>query len=429
VNRIPRDRKELDVSTPQEISALPSDTAGIGAVEEAVLADLVGRLDATIIEELTEGGSPARLVRIETPGGAQNVIKLLVDLPGAVDGHDLESFRIKIKQIEQIRRDVPALREVYTDLSNEFYGDDWAAYTMPFYPNHDIADPLRHGEDPGVRYETGLRTILGDLISHGYLRRRVETGPGNIAEVHADRLSRRFWLLQKYLPDELTDADMIVVNGVACRNPLRLAQTLLDNPVLTARIDPGQLFYPVHGDLNTRNILVTDDRLLADGDGGYRIIDPRGTLAGWDPAYDISKILFSLTVWDPGLRKGFAIESDGAGGWTVGIAGGNYPRYLTAARGLLPLLRTLPAFRELTEHDAGWDSRYLLGHAFHLLAEAACRLSDIKKRVGEQDETALSPIDLATGHYLYGVLFLENAVRQLETSATVDHDTVLNLLV
>lgn len=415
------------MSAQQEAPALPLEATDIEAVEETVLADLIGRMDAAATEELTEGGSPARLVRVKTADGTDQVVKLLVDLPGAVDGHDLESFRVKIRQIEKIRRDVPELGDVYTGLSGEYYGGQWAAYTMPFYPNRDIAEPLRRGEDPGLRYEPELRTILGDLIGHGYLRERTATGPGNIAEIHGDRLTRRFWLLRRYLPAELTDAERIVVNGISCRNPLRLAQYLIDEPALTAGVDPTHLFYPVHGDLNTRNILVTDEQKARRGEGGYRIIDPRGTLGPWDPAYDLAKILFSFTVWDAGLRKGFEMDST-ADGWTVGIRGGNVPGYVAAAHGLLPLLRSLPQFQELTRDDAGWESRYLLGHAFHLLGEAACRLSDIKKRTNEDDDAALSPVDLATGHYLYGVLFLEDAVRQMELNGTIDHEAALRHL-
>ncbi|MCF6469296.1 hypothetical protein FAF44_12960 [Nonomuraea sp. MG754425] len=412
------------MSTQQEIPPLPIGYDGVGEVEDRILADLTARLDGSLVEELTEGGSPARLQRVELPGGA-HVIKLLVDHPGAVDGHDLGSFHVKIRQIEKVRRERAVLGDVYTELSHEFYGDNWAAYTMPFYPNHDIAQPLREDEDPRHRYVPQVRTILLDLVGRGYLSERVPAPPGNIAEVHADRLIRRFRLLREYLPAELTDAERIVVNGVPCRNPLRLAETIVADPSLTAGIDPVHLHYPVHGDLNTRNILVTDEARLAGGDGGYRIIDPRGTLDPWDTAYDLSKILFSFSVWDAGLRKGFALGSVPGGEWTVGIRGGNYPNYVTAAHGLLPLLRSLPGFDELTGQDPGWESRYLLGHAFHLLAEAACRLSDIKKRTNENDSFQLSPIELATGHYLYGVLFLEDAVARLQRDGRVDHDAAL----
>lgn len=412
----------------KQTSVTPLEATAIEDAEERILADLIGAMGAVASEELTEGGSPARLVRVALPEGPDQVVKLLVDLPGAVDGHDLESFRVKIRQIEKVRRDVPALGEVYTELSSEHYGNDWAAYTMPFYPNRDIAAPLRQGEAPGERYETELKAILTDLIGHGYLSERTPAVPGQIADIHGDRLSRRFWLLRQYLPPELAEADRITVNGIECRNPLELARRVMEDPALTAGIDPVDLFHPVHGDLNTRNILVTDGGRLAAGDGGYRIIDPRGTLDPWDPAYDLAKILFSFTVWDPGLRKGFDMESSEQDGWTVAIRGGNYPSYLAAAHGLLPLMRSLEPFREMTAGDPGWESRYLLGHAFHLLGEAACRLSDIKKRTNEDDDAALSPIDLAQGHYLYGVLFLEDAVRQLEANGAIDHDTTLSLL-
>ncbi|GAA2230723.1 hypothetical protein GCM10010232_16350 [Streptomyces amakusaensis] len=400
----------------------------MGEEEDALLAELAGRLGGTLADELTEGGSPARLAKLDLPDGDPQVIKLLVDIPGAVDGHDLESFRVKIQQIEKIRDEIPALRGVYTELSHAFHGENWAAYTMPFYPNQDIAAPLRAGEDIEKRYAPQLRTILSDLIGEGHLRDSAETGPGHISEVHGDRLIRRFWLLQKYLPSSLVDAPEIVVNGVTCRNPLQQAQRLLDDPRLTSGIDPKRLYYPIHGDLNTRNILVTDEAALAGADtGGYRIIDPRGTLGLWDPAYDLSKILFSFTVWDAGLRKGFRLERQDRD-WQVAIDGGNYPAYRSAADGLLGLLRGLPEFRRLTENDRGWESRYLIGHAFHLLGEAACRLSDIKKRTGEDSEDQLDPVDLATGHYLYGVLFLEDAIRQLEAEGRVDHDAALSHL-
>ncbi|MGW8699851.1 hypothetical protein ACWGOK_23405 [Streptomyces eurythermus] len=399
----------------------------VGAVEDALLGELAERIGGALTEELTEGGSPARLVKLALPGGGFQVVKLLVDIPGAVDGHDLDSFRVKIRQIEKIRAEIPELREVYTELSDEFHGDNWSAYTMPFYANQDIAAPLRAGEDVEKRYAPQLRRILSDLVGQGYLRGSEETAPGHIAEVHADRLIRRFWLLQKYLPGALVDAETITVNGVVCRNPLRLAQTLVDQPGLTAGVDPARLYYPVHGDLNTRNILVLDDAAVSAGRGGYRIIDPRGTLGHWDPAYDLSKILFSFTVWDAGLRKGFRLAQD-AGEWQVAIEGGTYPAYRAAAHGLLGLLRGLPEFQRLTADDPGWESRYLLGHAFHLLAEAACRLSDIKKRTGEDTADQLDPVDLAKGHYLYGVLFLEDAVRQLEAEGRVDHDAALSLL-
>jgi len=385
----------------------------IHALEEELLADLMLGVGGSEPVELTEGGSPARLVQMQTPGGAI-VLKLLVDLPGAVDGHDLASFRVKIDQIAKIRHEIPELGEVYTELHDQFHGPNWSAYTMPFYANQDIAASLRdQGQSPG-QFWADIERVLTDLIQVGYLRADAPAPPGHIAAVHVDRLARRFWLLQKYLPADLTESGMLTVNGMRCRNPLSLALALRDSG-LTAPIDAARLYYPVHGDLNTRNILMTAS--------GYRVIDPRGTIDYWDPAYDLAKLLFSLTVWDGGLRRGFDIDSGGE--WRVSIHGGSYDGYREAAAGLLGRLQAMDSFAELTAKDPGWESRYLLSHAFHLLAEAACRLSDIKKRASEMDAHQISPIELATGHYLFGVLFLEHAARQLESEGTIDCGSAL----
>jgi len=288
---------------------------------------------------------------------------------------------------------------------------------MPYYESVDIGASLRpDGIDP-ERFWSDMTQVLSDLLSFGYLRSAVSVGVGHINSVHMDRLARRFWVLRKYLPGDLCDADVIVINGVRCRNPLGLALAMADSD-LTHRIDPQRLYYPVHGDLNMRNILVTEDR--------YRVIDPRGTIHHWDPAYDIAKLLFSLTVWDAAMRRGFNIGRGRE--WSIGVRGGRYQGYRNAASQLVPQLRSLSGFGELTAGDSGWESRVLLGHAFHTLAEAACRLSAAKKRTGEAGDCQFTPLELAVGHYLYGVLFLEDAVRQLEMEGAIDTEATLSLL-
>jgi hypothetical protein len=129
------------------------------------------------------------------------------------------------------------------------------------------------------------------------------------------------------------------------------------------------------------------------------------------------------------MRKGFIVDNDHSRGWTVAIRGGNYPQYLCAARDLLGFLYTVSGFDALIAADPDWESRYLLGHAFHLLGEAACRLSGVKRQTTEDSAHRHDPLELATGHYLYGVLFLDEAVTQLNTAGSITHDTTLSLLV
>ena len=386
-------------------------------IENQLISKLSGRLKANNPLELTEGGSPARLVKLDDANHEMIVLKLMVDVPGAVDGHDLDSFRTKIEQILKIRREIPELAERYSDLSSQFHGPDWSAYSMPFYQNVDIADSIRGDKRDLGKFWSDLSSVLSPLISHGYLRSTVRAPQNTMLSMHVNRLERRFWLLKQYLPAELTEADVNIINGVPCRNPLKLAQAIARSDLAHA-IEPRVLHYPVHGDLNTRNILMTND--------GFRIIDPRGTLQHWDTAYDFSKLLFSLTAYDLGLRQGF--EVDNTRSWRVDIRGGMCEGYRSAAIDLYRRLRCVPGFDELTKGDTCWETRFLFSHAFHLLAEAACRLSDLKERTSDITCQQISPLELANGLYLFGAIFLEDAASQLEQKGAVRHDETLRLL-
>jgi hypothetical protein len=386
-------------------------------IENELISELSGRLKASNPQEITEGGSPARVVKLDDANHKMIVLKLMVDVPGAVDGHDLDSFRTKIEQILKIRREIPEMAERYSDLSGQFHGPKWSAYTMPFYQNVDIAASIR-GDRPELGdFWSDLSRVLSGLIYDGYLRSTVRAPWNTMSSLHVNRLERRFWLLQRFLPAELTEGDVNIINGVRCRNPLKLAQSIAGSD-LAHTIEPRFLHYPVHGDLNTRNILMTND--------GFRIIDPRGTLDHWDTAYDFSKLLFSLTVYDLGLRQGF--EIDNARSWRVDIRGGICEGYRSAAVDLYRRLRCVPGFAELTSGDAWWETRFLFSHAFHLLAEAACRLSDLKERTSDITCEQISPLELANGLYLFGAIFLEDAARQLEQKGAVRHDETLRLL-
>lgn len=402
---------------------------GMGVREDELITELSAEVHATVEEELTEGGSPARLVKLRMQDGSLQVLKLLVDMPGAVDGHDLDSFRVKLRQLDKITADAPRLAGVYTEKLREFHGENWAAYTMPYYPSEDIAACLRAAQPDEDRFFEHLDVSLGALAADGWLLDEVHVAPGTVSEIHADRLERRFWLLAKHLPAEYTTGERITINGRSCRNPLAIAKLLRDRPDLTAGIDPTRLHFPAHGDLNTRNVLITSRE---EGVPAFRIIDPRGSIQNWDAVYDLAKVLFSLTVWDVGLREGFDIHSEGdnSGELAVTVAhrGGLYPSYRRAAEKLVGFIEGHAGVREVVKADLRWRDRLLLSHGFHLLAEAACRLSDIKKREGEGSAVELSPIELATGHYLFGVLFLEDAVSRLERHGVIDVREHLALL-
>lgn len=394
--------------------------------EAAVLDNLVRMLRGAVADELTEGGSLARVVRVKSADAGDVVLKVLVRYPGVVDGHDLESFRTKIQQINMVRNLPAALGSVYTEVLSEFHGESWSAYVAPFHAGADIAASLRSGAAPEDEFFPDLASVVEILSEEGYLTERSIAVSGSISEMHYDRIRRRHWLLQD-LPVDLIKRDRITINGRTCRNPLALLDEI--SPEHLQRFDPESLYFPVHGDLNTRNILISPTSHDGRGAKSFRIIDPRGTLQPWDPMYDISKLLFSLTAWDASLRHGFTIGRNRSGTqWAVAIRGGNYRGYNLAARRFVKRLLEVRGFRRLIMDDPGWEDRLILGHAFHLLAESACRLSSWRWVARRNAKGAHPPLHLAIGHYLYATIFLEEVMGQFERHGRISQESVLRAL-
>ncbi|MFI2190278.1 hypothetical protein [Streptomyces sioyaensis] len=436
----------------------PVSTAG--PAEQRAREEAAQRLGLEVGEEILDGGSPARVHRARTADGTELVLKVLTAASGAVDGHDLASFRGKREQTELIRRAAPQLGAHYLPVRDSIEGSGWAACTTPYYPSRDLAACLREAPEGTRRFFAHHDAVVHGLFVHGYATRTVPAPAGHLTDVNLGRFLRRLPVLARQLP-EVAAADELVINDRRCLSPARLLHRLPDeHAALLRRLAPPRLMFPAHGDANVRNILIgraagtgtgdgpqadqkTDARAhsktgsqaaqetgsQADPETDYRIIDPRGSVDHWDPVYDLAKTLFSLTVWDPALRLGFAIDG-GAGNGTpryrVGFRRPVYPGYRSAAHGFLPYLET-SAIPGLLEGDPGWRQRLLLTHDLHVLAEAPCRLSDLKPKPDAEGRCA-PPEELALGHYLMGTLLLDDLVRQLTGPAEPDVDRHLALV-
>ncbi|MCA1218543.1 hypothetical protein [Streptomyces sp. 8L] len=313
---------------------------------------------------LKDGGSDSACALATTPDGGRVVVKCLQPASERVDGHGLKTFRAKRDQQELLGRTAPAVARSYAAVLDSAHTRAWSAYVLEYYPWPTLVEALRAGGDlPDL-----LGPVLRSLIADGYAH---ITGPGPERlwqSMYLERLARRRWILERQLPADLLGDGCVTVNGrrvYGLRALLRRA----------GAADAGALFagsplsQPVHGDLNLRNILVAPP-----GGGGFRLLDPRGVLTPWDVVYDLAKMLFTLTLFDDTMRTGFTVGGS-PGSYTV-AAGAPSPLRASAAGflGLLPRLWTALA-------DAGfpagpWTSRLLFAHASHVLAEAACRLSD-----------------------------------------------------
>ncbi len=380
--------------------------------ELEVLELVCERLKFEVIEEILEGGSAARVWLANDSAGDRFAVKIVVATPGVVDGHDIDSFRLKVTQIDSIRTKAPKLGETYLPILYNVEGENWACQITPYFESTDQAAPLRQPGGEDVFFRNYAR-FVDDLLVKGYGVETAAPPPDYLERIVIGRFLRRIPMLESAFPEALA-ADNMVINGHFCIAPKILLPHLLRQ---TAHPDmsPVRLGLCAHGDANTRNVLCGIET-------EFRLIDPRGSTEFWDPVYDLAKSLFCLTVWDPALRLGFNICSSARGetpDYAVSFQRPLYAGYKRAIEEFLPFLAQQAGVQEMMQGDACWKSRLLLTHDLHVLAEAPCRLSDRKPKFGA-DGALSTPEDLALGFYLLGTLFINELARQLESGDELD---------
>ncbi len=273
---------------------------------------------------------------------------------------------------------------------------------MPYHAGAPATAELDRPDPDLAAFFGRLRPAFQVLTEQGYAVDRRPAPADHFHTAHLDRLRRRLPLLRRHLDPGLFGGQ-VIVNGRRCHGLPRLLNRLASDDRLPAALRPGRLSFPVHGDLNLGNLLVAG--------GDFVVLDPRGTLLPWDPVYDLAKSLFSLSVFEQALARGFTVRRSAAAGDTpsfeVALRDGR-AGYLAAALAFVPFLERLPFAAELDRDDPAWRRRLLVTHAVHCLAEAACRLSDRKPRAYGQVRGWDACRLLATGLYLVGLVLLDD---------------------
>jgi hypothetical protein len=391
-------RSASALSASQPIEDLPVPVAAeLGIVEAAVDPN---------------GGSSATVWLARTEGGRRLVVKALTERDGLVDGHDLATFLRKPRQIAAVHRELPGLSPYYTSLIGCWQGPGWAAYAMPHHDGRPITRPL-DGPQPDVDgFLRDVSAVLHVVTEIGYAQRSWPAAPDHFVTTHLDRIRRRLPMLRRHLPFELLADQPIVVNERRCRPLPRLLAEISANDELLAALRPGQLAFPVHGDLHLGNVLMR----RGGPDPEFTVLDPRGTLAPWDPVYDFAKSMFGLTIFEraitSGLRVGRLVHpGTGPSEYTVSLLD-HRNSYLAAAERFVPALAELPYLRHLNRTDPNWRTRLRFAHACHCLAESACRLSDRKRREFGEVRGWDACVLLATGLLLHGIRQLDELLDE-----------------
>jgi hypothetical protein len=354
---------------------------------------------------LRGGGTPALVLLCEDSRGDPVVVKVLHAAAGSVDGHDLGSFLRKPRQIAGIHRDLPGLSLYYVPLIGSWQEPGWGAYAMPWIDGVSPVTLLVSGKRDRRDFTRTVRAVFDVLGTHGYPASRVPAPGAHGRDTHLGRVRRRLPLLARHLDDSLTGTGMFRVNG---REVLPAGELLAQagKPRTLAALQPAALWYPVHGDLNLGNLIIGDGH-PADGEPAFTVLDPRGITVHWDPVYDAAKALFSLTLFDAAMASGFVIKRESSRGYAVRLRT-PVPELAEAAAQFPALLGSVGFFQDLDFSDPLWRRRLLYVHAFHVLAESACRLSDRTPRELPGACGWDARRELATGLYLCGLLLLND---------------------
>jgi hypothetical protein len=374
-----------------------------------LLAEVPGRVRGELglraARGLRGGGTSARVLLCEDGDGGHVVVKVLRAGAGSVDGHDLGSFLRKPQQIARVHRDLPGLSPYYVPLTGSWHGPGWGAYAMPWIDGIPPTALLAAGSTGSGEFTRTVRSVFEVLGAHGYAASQIPAPAGHGQAAYPGRVRRRLPLLARHLDTPLTGTRKLRVNGRTIA-PIGELLTRAEQPDVLEVLEPAALWYPVHGDLNLGNLLIRPGR--AGSGPAFTVLDPRGIASHWDPVYDAAKALFTLTLFDATMAGGFVIHCEGGQEYAVRLRQPS-PALAGAAAEFPGVLASTDFFRALDRSDPAWRRRLLYAHAFHVLAESACRLSDQTHRQlpgGASGQEARR--ELATGLYLCGLFLLDS---------------------
>lgn len=343
------------------------------------LRERLAALAIALVDTMPDGASCTRLFQARGANGEALVVKVLrqdkARIDERVDGHDVATFRRKRRQIEWLRERYPDVGRLYVPILWQLDGPQWTAQVMPRVPgSHLLESP------PDAAPLIGR--VLERLAETGYRHQEACDGAGYVRSAHLLRIQRRLrFLAPPLIPEDALSGKGFEVNGMTCPP---LSQLLAEVEERIDRLAPRRLGPPVHGDLNTRNV-------IAHGDG-FWLVDPRGTLEPVDICYDLGKVLLSVSLWESALHP-------------PPQAAGGYPALLAELPGTF---ETAPALSAALRRSGGWEMRLAFSHAMHAIAEAACRVSDARAKGLPAHEA----MPAARAFFALGVVLLTDLIRR-----------------
>jgi nucleoside-diphosphate-sugar epimerase len=334
---------------------------------------------SSIIREIPGGGSIA--VKHLVSCGAFNVCLDKSAKHLGFEGAGTPKLRAEANFYQSLQN-TPALAELYVKYVDSKDDDNGVTLRLEYFANGwTIADQLTKGR---LLPEDQLKQFIGRVFEAGYHSHlRPLSQVDSISALDRYYLDRAIERLQNFLDAMSVQNSSAVIrrvfsataagesfriDGTLCRNPLSFLTFVRDHPLAFTSILPRVEGLCSHGDLTILNILFDEATCQ------FRLIDPRGRVGMWDPAYDLSKLMFSLSGFASIIHNQLSFRYVHNGYRLFG-------KDETANLRRLKLLRNKwhqwvqhsPIFLKLREHEPHIYHRILFGEAIHYLADVPYR--------------------------------------------------------
>ncbi|KAF9872940.1 hypothetical protein CkaCkLH20_09450 [Colletotrichum karsti] len=288
---------------------------------------------------------------------------------------------------------------------------------FPYIPSHSFGELIfaNVGAKPAV---AAIVDLLSNLATSVWTESRDKAHPDFIKQAHFGRMKRRVKIARERheLLDKILNQKSVMLNGKLLMGFDCVMENLEAHPELV-KIGPTVL-NEIHGDLNIHNIL---SHLDPDQDEPVALIDPRGVplldhsddkiFERGDYAYDVSKLLFSLTGFSEIRKKLYNMSADGQS-YQLEIQQHPGSDTMTgAAHRLIPELASNAIVRRWIDEvesqgTKSFELRVRLGEAAHFVADCACAL-------GRDTPWEVVPLFLMGLEKLNNMLNLLNGIGQL----------------
>jgi choline kinase len=192
-----------------------------------------------------------------------------------------------INEIEYLKQLPESLKSYFTELIDSEIGEDFAWYTMKFFPELSFKKLILSGKITTTDSIDFLIYLVNFMKNNVYNINPTATHKNYVNSVHYYRVLVRKDITCERAPifQKIFNADSIYLNGVEYTNILPLINQMYCCEQLTKKLTPPQLNL-IHGDLHFDNILVNPNKHPFN----FKLVDPKGFKVG-DSMYDISKLI------------------------------------------------------------------------------------------------------------------------------------------